>query len=283
MNKNTFIPDSSSLAVTSSLALLKSLVEAPLLLGDLPEAKPFPLQNLTPPLSADPLNFSQKLGHLYEDALAQLLNSSSDYEILAQNLQLQKDQHHTLGELDFLLRDHAQRQVIHLELATKFYLAVDSPAGLTLPGPDARDDYFKKLARLREHQLLLPTRFKKHLPLEFQDRPILTQHLVNGCLFDHIDSPIPATPAFLNPNCRRGKWLHQAQLPQHFSPSDQLHLVPKFLWPVPFHLLPPDLPLELFTPEKPITRCLMLRINDQATPYFITPSHYPSQTDSNLE
>jgi hypothetical protein len=52
--------------------ILKSFATAPLLIADLPEAPHFPASDLTPPNDLTPLNFSQKLGHLYEDALAQI-------------------------------------------------------------------------------------------------------------------------------------------------------------------------------------------------------------------
>lgn len=262
---------------SSSSALLQSLITAPLLLDDLPEAKSFPHQNLTAAQSITPLNFSQKLGHIYEDALLQLLHSSSLYEVLAKNLQIQQNRHQTLGELDFLLRHCTSKQLIHLELATKFYLVVKTPEGLSYPGPDARDDYLKKLNRLREHQLKLPTLFHKHLPTEYKNIPIITQHLVNGCLFDHLNSPHLTSPPFLNPNCRRGKWLHQNEIPLHFPVNTHFQIIPKYLWPVPFHLLPANLPLETWNPDSPLTRCIILRINDQITPFAIAPSFYPKQ------
>ncbi len=259
-----------------SQAILQSLIQAPLLLEDLPEAKGFPHQTLTLPPETSPLNFEQKLGHLYENALAQLLETSSSHKLLAQNLQIQKDQHRTVGELDFLIRDLTSGQLVHLELATKFYLAVETPNGLTLPGPDARDNYFKKLARLREHQLQLPSLFKDYLPPEFQNEPILTQHLVNGCIFDHINSANSASPESLNPNCRRGKWLHHKDLLKHFPSKSSFKIIPKPLWPAPFHLLT-GIPLETWIQEEPLTRCLMLRIDDEPMPYFMVSNGYPKE------
>ena len=259
-----------------SPALLQSLIAGPLLLADLPEAPAFSYHRLTLPKNIAPLNLEQKLGHLYEEALAQLLESSPAFDLLAKNLQIQKDQHTTVGELDFLLRDLTTGQLIHLELATKFYLAVHSPEEntLTLPGPDARDNYFKKLARLRTHQLQLPTLFKGHLPPEFRDETIVTQNLVYGCLFDHITATTPAAPEHLNPSCRRGKWLTREQLPDYFPEGTTFQIIPKPLWPVPLELLP-NTPLETWSPEKQITRCLMVRVEDHPTPYFIAPPGYP--------
>lgn len=255
------------------MLLLQSLITGPLLVGDLPEAPTFPHQNLTLPASFPDLNLQQKLGHLYEDALALLLKSSPSYDLLAQNLQIQTDIHTTVGELDFLIRDLTTGQLIHLELATKFYLAVDTPSGLTLPGPDARDNYFRKLARLRTHQLQLPRLFKNHLPPEFRHEPIITGQLIYGCLFDHIGSTTPATPEFLNPNCRRGKWLTIDQLHAHFPESTRFQLIPKNLWPVPFELLE-NIPLESWSPDPGIKNCHMIQTDHDPDPVFVAPAGY---------
>jgi len=254
--------------------LLQSLIAGPLLINDLPEAPAFPHQALTLPATFPDLNLHQKLGHLYEDALALLLETSPRYHLLARNLQIQTDIHTTVGELDFLLRDLAIGQLIHLEVATKFYLAVDTPDGLTLPGPDARDNYFLKLQRLRSHQLQLPRLFQSHLPEEFRREAIVTQHLIYGCLFDHLNAPKPATPEFLNPHCRRGKWLHLDDLPQHFPTTTGFQIIPKPLWPVPLDLLA-DIPLDPWLPGAKIDRCLMVKAHNEPTPYFIVPRGYP--------
>ncbi|MFT6864258.1 MAG: hypothetical protein ACJAVK_002822 [Akkermansiaceae bacterium] len=261
--------------ILTTFALLKSLVAGPLLVGDLPEAKAFVLRNFSLPNEVRHLNLEQKLGHLYEDALAQLLQASPRFEILAKNLQIQKDIHTTVGELDFLIRDLTSGQLIHLELATKFYLAVQTKKGLTLPGPDARDNYFKKLTRLREHQLQLPTLFNEHLPETFRNHVIMSYPLVYGCLFDHIEALEIARPEFTNPGCRRGKWLHLDDLSNHFGSPQEFQIVPKHLWPVPFEYLS-NLQLEPWTPTGPIERCLMVKTPGNNEPLFIAPSGYPN-------
>ena len=138
-----------------SKALFQSLIEQPPLLADLPEATTFPCKSLVFPEETCALNLQQKLGHLYEDALAVLLESTPRYDVLAQGLPIRQDAGHTLGELDYLLRDLVSERTIHLELAVKFYLAVETESGLRLPGPDARDHYFRKLEKMRSHQLVL--------------------------------------------------------------------------------------------------------------------------------
>jgi len=253
-------------------ALFQSLIDGPLLIGDLPEASSFPYRDLCLPAEFSELNPNQKLGHLYEDALAALLEASSGVEILAQNLQLQRNIHDTVGELDFLLRDLSSGELIHLELATKFYLAV----GDELPGPDARDNYARKLARLRSHQLPLAMNYREFLPAKFREGAMVTRQLIYGCLFDHLESAAVAEPEFLNPGCRRGKWLRVDERATHFPPETKYEIIPKRLWPVPLALLK-GVTLEKWSPSEEIERCLMLRIDGGSAPHFITPRGYPKR------
>lgn len=253
-------------------AIFESLIHAPTLIGELPESQVFDRSHLTLPDPLPPLNLSQKLGHLYEQALALLFTHHSNYDLLETNLPLRHDRHHTIGELDFLLRKKKHDTLIHLELATKFYLAVETDVGLVLPGPDARDHYFKKLARLREHQLTLTSRHRKHLPEAYHQTDILPSHLVLGALFDHIDSEHLAQPEAIHPQARRGRWLTLEELPTHFE-ATTLRLIPKLLWPVPPDLLL-GIKLEPFSPPSLADRCLMA-LTTCGTSLFVTPPGYP--------
>ena len=273
--------------VTPSDAIFQSLLVSPLLVGDLPNAAQFGRRDLVAPTASAgsvELNFDQKLGHLYEDALAIVLASSPDIEVVEQNLQIQENIHSTVGELDFLIRD-ANGTLTHLELATKFYLAVKTEHGIAFPGPDARDNYDRKIQRLLSHQLTLTQRHKANLPTAYQNADIMVKQLIYGCLFDHIGDHISdhtsaaklSVPEFSNPQCRRGKWLHHAELAEHFSNDSQFYLIPKHLWPVPIEFLE-KIPLEKWQPDMFVDRCVMLRVIGHAGPYFVAPDEYPKQS-----
>lgn len=259
-----------------STAIIQSLLVSPLLIGDLPNAAQFDRQSLAASDHGVELNFDQKLGHLYEDAFASLVTSSPKVKLLERNLQVQRNSHATLGELDFLLRD-LQGHLTHLEIAAKFYLAVKTDNGICFPGPDSRDNYHRKLQRLVSHQLTLTERYKRCLPPEYRDADIRVKQLIYGCLFDHITAPQTSCPEFSNPDCRRGRWLHQRELSDHFPDQSQFDLIPKHLWPVPIELLA-EMPLQRWRNDKPVDRCQMLRINGSACPYFVAPDEYPQQS-----
>ena len=262
--------------MTTSDAIFQSLLASPLLVGDLPNVARLSRNGLVAPAVSARLNFDQKLGHLYEDALAAVFESSPDIELVEQNLQIQKNIHSTVGELDFLIRD-ADGTLTHLELATKFYLAVKTEHGITFPGPDSSDNYDRKIERLLSHQLTLTERHKANLPPAYCNENIMVKQLIYGCLFDHINEAKLSVPEFINPECRRGKWLHYAELADHFSNDSQFDLIPKHLWPVPIEFLN-KIPLSKWQPNMFVDRCVMLRINGHDCPYFVAPDEYPKQS-----
>jgi len=256
-----------------SQQILSAILQGPLFLSELPEAQVFDRSDLASPSSATILNTGQKLGHLYEEALASLLTACPRYDLLEKGLQLQRDKHQTVGELDFLFRDLQTGRLTHLELAVKFYLALETEEGLLLPGPNSRDNYFNKLDRLRSHQLTLVERFRDLLPSPYREEEIDTQHLVIGCLFDHLDSPTLAEPEFIHPEVRRGKWLHQHEFRDRYS--EPAYIIPKPLWPCSIESSECLDPLDL---SIPLTRCTMAHLDSFPHPFFIAPDEYPVQS-----
>lgn len=265
-----------------SKALFQSLVEAPRLIADLPEGAAFDSDSFLLPEGTSPLDLRQKLGYLYEDALAVMLDATPRYDLMERGIQIRKKAGHTLGELDFLVRDLVSSRLIHLELAVKFYLAVETGSGFLLPGPDARDNYFRKLEKMRSHQLLLVRKYRDLLPEKFRNEEIVARQLVHGCIFDHLNASRPVEAEFLNPNGRRGKWLHAKECARHFGKDVRLEIIPKPLWPVPLERLA-GLELEKWTPDKNIDRCVMVRPDGGNVPYFIAPNGYPEQVGSRAE
>lgn len=254
--------------------ILKSLCDGRLFLEGLPEATVFDRSGLRVPENPKPLNEGQKLGHLYEDALGELLEASERYDLLERGLQIQRGRHETVGELDFLFRDSVSAKLIHLELAVKFYLALESPTGLLMPGPNARDNYYHKLERLRTHQLTLTRRFPELLPEPYQRAPIDVQHLVMGCVFDHVQAERLAQPEYLSPSVRRGLWVRQSEFQTHFPDCTTPLVIPKPLWPVEEVSASQLSPFNL---DAPLSRCTLLKVSTEEKPVFITPDAYPKQ------
>ncbi|MHA7878165.1 MAG: DUF1853 family protein [Saccharospirillum sp.] len=100
-----------------------------------------------------------KLGAYFEALACAVITCSQHYRLLAQGVVIQ-GQHRTLGELDLLLQHRASREIVHLELAMKFYLKVpDCPDGAAnWIGPGLRDFLHLKYHHLSKRQLTLPER-----------------------------------------------------------------------------------------------------------------------------
>ena len=259
-----------------SRALYQSLIEAPALLADLPEGRGFANGTFEISGGMKVLNLEQKLGYIYEDALAEMLESTRGYDLEGRGIQIRREAGHTLGELDFLVRDLELDQLVHLELAVKFYLAVETEQGSLLPGPDARDNYFRKLEKMRSHQLILSQKYRELLPEMFREEEIVVQQLVHGCIFEHINASRPVEAEYLNPGGRRGKWLHVNECLQYFGNDVLLEIIPKPLWPVPLDILG-GFELEKWTPDESMDRCVMVRTEGTDFPIFIAPRGYPDR------
>jgi hypothetical protein len=96
-----------------------------------------------------------RLGHQLE-CYFQFLIENSYYETLTSNLQIIVDKI-TIGELDFILRDTITNQLIHVEIATKFYL-YDPTFEDELKrwiGPNRKDSLLQKMDKLQKKQFPL--------------------------------------------------------------------------------------------------------------------------------
>ncbi|MGJ8652070.1 MAG: DUF1853 family protein [Opitutaceae bacterium] len=211
----------------------QSLLADPLLVGDLHEAAALDRSLLGRVEPEVTLNFNQKLGHLYEDALEQLLDASDSLECLASHMQIIDDSGVTLGELDFVLYDKLTEAHIHLELAVKFYLAVETSNGWEFPGPDPRDNWQRKLDRMRSHQLVLSQypESRRLLKERFQVGHVEARQLIYGCIFLPMSCEAVPLPDSISESARKGRWLYISEWDEFFPEVKEVLLVPKVLWP----------------------------------------------------
>jgi len=96
-----------------------------------------------------------RLGHQLEHFF-QFLIDNSYYETLVSNLQIIENKI-TIGELDFILRDTITNQIIHVEIATKFYLydpSFEDELKCWI-GPNRKDSLIQKMDKLQEKQFPL--------------------------------------------------------------------------------------------------------------------------------
>ncbi|MGL1887601.1 MAG: DUF1853 family protein [Reichenbachiella sp.] len=98
-----------------------------------------------------------RLGHLIEKIVSELIKASTSFNIHYENIQLIQNKN-TIGEIDFIIEDINAKQVIHMELAYKFYLfdpsLSDGPINNWI-GPNRNDSLIEKLEKLKRKQFPL--------------------------------------------------------------------------------------------------------------------------------
>ncbi|MCW2120817.1 DUF1853 family protein [Flavobacterium sp. 7A] len=98
-----------------------------------------------------------RLGHLAEKIVSELIKNSTNYNLVYENIQIIEDKK-TIGELDFIIENEVTRDLIHVELAYKFYL-FDPTLSLepinNWIGPNRNDSLQQKLTKLKTKQFPL--------------------------------------------------------------------------------------------------------------------------------
>jgi len=152
-------------------------------------------------------NKDRRLGRIFETLLAYAFDLSRRFELLARNVPI-REQGRTLGELDFLVRDTVLDQTLHLEVAVKFYLGINTGPGEQIwIGPDPSDRLSYKKTGM-EKQLELVRSPATHQWLEEQDMIIDDSlSIMKGRLFHPLSVPHESPqPTWINPGHLRGWW-----------------------------------------------------------------------------
>lgn len=156
----------------------------------------------------------RRLGLYYERLWQFALHAAPGVEVLAANLPI-RQQGHTLGELDMLLRD--EQGVHHLELAIKLYLGPQQSSGADPAhwlGPGSHDRLDIKLDHLGRHQLPLSARDEARSALAELDIQQAQAALWLGGYLFYPWNQVCAAPQGGNPQHLRGRWLHRRDWPQ---------------------------------------------------------------------
>jgi len=137
---------------------IKSILESQILDCSSFGIEPFHLSDLVIPTIPN-VDITEKirLGHRVEKIVTQLVTASTNYKIRFENLQI-KDDNKTIGEIDFIIEEVHTMELIHLELAYKFYLFDPSLSTLQFEnwiGPNRNDSLKEKVEKLQDKQFPL--------------------------------------------------------------------------------------------------------------------------------
>lgn len=145
----------------------------------------------------------RRVGRYFEALVLFWLEQVRRVTVVGHSVQI-RDEHRTLGELDFLFVDEAGVQV-HSEVSCKFYLHNPDRTGSHFPGPNPTDDFENKIGRLFNHQLEMS---RTHNP-EVERR----EALVRGRVFTHLHGDPPTQrPDRMSADCLGGSWLRADEL-----------------------------------------------------------------------
>lgn len=130
-------------------------------------------------------NRGKRIGLAFEDLLRCWLDWHPNYTCLASDMAIY-DNKRTVGAFDFLIQ--TPLDILHLEVAVKFYLCLDnSELWHNWIGPSRKDHLGKKLRKMKDHQLqLLLTEMgqeslkKHHLP-----QPTKIRGTIKGIFFQY--------------------------------------------------------------------------------------------------
>ncbi|WP_040886103.1 DUF1853 family protein [Marinobacterium stanieri] len=150
----------------------------------------------------------RRLGAYFEILYQILIEDLLGWTIEAQNQQIIRDGQ-TLGELDFLVRNHHTGGLEHHEIAVKFYLGYPGQEG-EAPlwyGPNSRDRLDLKTDRLLTHQSKMALRQEGQQLLQQLglDEPVTPKVFMPGYLFQP-EGPALPLPEQVGAHLDTGHW-----------------------------------------------------------------------------
>jgi len=179
----------------------------------------------------------RRLGNYYERLWHAMLTLAPDVSIVAHNIAL-REQGRTLGELDLIIQA-ANGDLVHLELAIKFYLG--RPELLTTAGscsdpalwwgPDPSDQLARKVDRLRDHQLPLVSQLAAHCA-EPVPQPNCSAAWLQGFLFQSAAQRMPPACG-QQPRPGQQMWCQRHQVTQLLPADSQWLAIPHKEWLMP--------------------------------------------------
>lgn len=183
----------------------------------------------------------RRLGTYFEALLAAYLRHDPAYDLLAQGQPIRAGGR-TVGEIDLLYREQATGEVVHLEVAVKFYLSVQGqPDWADWVGPNPTDRLDRKWPRMQAHQatLLQQPAGRAWLAARGWPQPV-SRVLIKGATFVHAKMPGRVIPDRAYAQHIQGRWLRRSEaaayLP-HMAPWWQP--LPRLAWLAAAAHLPP--------------------------------------------
>jgi len=242
-----------------------------------------------------------RLGQYHERLWQYLLDTAPGTALLANNVRIQQERR-TLGELDILYRQRDSGDIVHLEVAIKFYLGLETGPGaaddaMRWIGPGGLDSLALKVGHVSHHQLPLmhtataqqalatalaqplkpsltqPSEQPQSEPMSAAlSRPLRSQLAMPGLLFYPWRDELPP-PAIGHPNAYHGLWCRWSDWSALCASCPELRFGTCLAKP---HWLAPPLP-EHWLPRDTLSRSLAAHFATYATPVQLMLARHPSR------
>lgn len=192
------------------------------------------LKNFAP----QPMATKLRLGHQMEAVFEQLIQHSTDYNILLKNLSV-REGNRTIGEIDFIIENIKNKLIKHVELTYKFYI-IDSDISEPihrLLGPNRRDMFFTKMVKIKNQQIPLlhsksasETLIKNNIPLELLTHEVCFKAQL---FMPHEQSKVSI--GSLNKECIAGFWIRFEAFNLKYFQDFRYYIPSKSEWVVQPH------------------------------------------------
>lgn len=175
------------------------------------------------------------LGKYFETLFAFWIRSSGRFELLARNIRFEETGK-TEGEADFLVSDHENDDVIHIETACKYYLGYgNSSAHANWIGPNGTDTLELKMSKLKRQIGLMKMPAARRFLNEHKWNVKASKVFMKGYFFHHYKLLTSAVhPVGAAGNYNSGWYIRQNELYDFIGELNQWVILPKLLWP-PLH------------------------------------------------
>lgn len=230
-----------------------------------------------------------RLGRRFEALFTALLDATPEVSVLTHGLPI-RDNLQTVGELDYVIA--FEGQVIHLEIAIKFYAGLSDPVARKQPsgwvGPSCQDRLDLKMDHLVNHQLPLAEHPLTRSVFREMGLPLVTQSI--GLIFGHLISPWSQPPVWPERLSETGRsfWCTHREAEDAFRtlsrPYGSTHgwaYVPRSTWIAPYQgvVTLPQAPQRLPMPEQADCYALCRKDVDpvERLRVFVMPNDFPAR------
>ena len=163
------------------------------------------------------------VGKYFERLLYFFFTHYHQFDVLYSGKQL-FDGDKTIGEIDFIIEDLHTNEIIHIEIAVKYYMGYRNTSKHSMwIGPNGMDTLEKKMKKF-EKQLALSKSEELIKLIKVDKRKIL----LKGYFFKHFTSN--SLPYFNKPENDECLWLYQNEMNKIIDAEEYYSIIPKNKW-----------------------------------------------------